>query len=81
MEKLNNKTNQIAPYLLKTLGKKCKIFIKQNYIINGTIYSIDNFFNLLVFDSYINKSHENFKLQNYSSLRFIRGENILLIMY
>jgi len=81
MEKPKNKADHINPSLLKMLGKKCKIFIKQNYIINGTIYSIDNFFNLLVFDSYVNNSYENLNLRNYSSLRFIRGENILLIMY
>lgn len=67
--------------LSQIIGKKCKIFIKQNYIVIGKIYSIDNYFNFLVYDTYICKSYKNIILSDYSTLRFIRGENILVIKY
>lgn len=62
------------------LRKKCKIFIKNDYIITGFIYSIDKFCNFLVYNSYISKINKKNIQYNYSYLRFIRGETILYVM-
>jgi small nuclear ribonucleoprotein (snRNP)-like protein len=62
------------------VGKKCKIFLKQDYIIKGFIYSIDKFFNFLIHSSYIFKFNKKNIFSNYFFLRFVRGENIIYIM-
>jgi small nuclear ribonucleoprotein (snRNP)-like protein len=62
------------------LGKKCKIFIKHDYIITGFIYSIDKLCNFLVYNSYISRINKKNNEPTYSYLRFIRGETINYIM-
>ena len=40
------------------LGRKCKIFLNKDYILIGYILSMDNFFNFLVYKSFISKTNE-----------------------
>lgn len=63
------------------IGKNCKIYINQDYIIVGVIYSIDNFYNILLYNSYIIKLDKEFNLTKHSLLRFIRGEAIRYITF
>jgi len=67
--------------LSTVIGKKCKIFLKQDYIVTGNIYSIDNFFNFLIYNSSIIKVNKKTRFTKCSFLRFIRGEIILYILF
>jgi|NorSeaMetagenome_1021524.scaffolds.fasta_scaffold08171_2 hypothetical protein len=62
------------------LGRKCKIFINNNYVITGYVFSTDNFFNFLVYDSYISKNQKK-NCSKFYSFRFIRGEHIIYIKF
>lgn len=79
MEK--KKGYDIQHTLSNIIGKECKIFIKQDYVITGIIYSIDNFFNFLIYDSSIIKVNKESRFNKCSFLRFIRGEVILYIFF
>jgi hypothetical protein len=63
------------------MGRKCKIFIHNNFIIIGFIFSMDNFFNFLVYDSCIFKKDKKKNFSKFYSFRFIRGDCILFIKF
>jgi hypothetical protein len=63
------------------LGRKCKIFIHNNFAIVGFIFSIDNFFNFLVYDCCNFKKEKKKNFSKYYSFRFIRGDYILFIKF
>lgn len=61
------------------LGKKCKILVHPNYIIEGVIYSVDRFFNLLIYNFSTIPVNRNSLARKNSFLKYIRGEFILFI--
>ena len=62
------------------LGRKCKIFIRNNYVLIGYIFSTDEFFNFLVYTNCISKSQKK-NHSKFFSIRFIRGEYILYLKF
>lgn len=80
MENIEKNKNVILKKFL-FLGRKCKIFIHNNFIIIGFIFSMDNFFNFLVYDSCILKKDKKKNFLKFHSFRFIRGDYILFLKF
>lgn len=63
----------------KLLGKKCKIYINKDFFLTGNIFSIDKFFNFLVYKCFMFETTTLMVFVKYSVLHFVRGECILYI--
>ena len=63
----------------KLLGKKCKIYINKDFFLTGNIFSIDKFFNFLVYNCFTFQTTALMVFVKYSMLHFVRGECILYI--
>ena len=76
--KISNKADVDFQYY-KLLGKKCKIYTNKDFFLTGNIFSIDKFFNFLVYNCFMVETTTLMVFVKYSMLHFVRGESILYI--